>query len=421
MTSNGFTLTSFLSTLLTSIRFGDILREIQFHILNPEENPGSAVIVKDWILTSAEAVYIEEIWILMEKESGLHMTAYNLHPAQLEGGRIRALAPFFESRVPALWGLFQKLLVVESKMQVRRWAKPAPPSTETRSGRNKADDGDHVSAGRQSKGNSSERQFSLLKIKGVVIISLIVNNCNGHCNALQVQNSFYLAASNASKSVRGWAAHTGLAVSPSSIENIRTSLIKNQKILNKSLGRTRIVNLAYDNCDFKFGVGQPMDLKDRTFESITTGLFFMPPKEVLPEHLEYAETIWNTHPNNPNFINVPAAITFADIVPTAAAVFKLMKHCQWHIKSVLIEEYFPELHPHLIDPPSTFQLPPHRTTYSTAEAVYAKASTIDGNVEAIMSLLEQSGIMEERVSDHLLLVLQTRSWWHGGWKEPGGV
>ncbi|KAF8333483.1 uncharacterized protein EI90DRAFT_2870307, partial [Cantharellus anzutake] len=135
--------------------------------------------------------------------------------------------------------------------------------------------------------------------KGVVIISLIVNNCNEHCNALQVQNSFYLAASNASKSVRGWAAHTGLAVSPSSIENIRTSLIKNQKILNKSLGRTRIVNLAYDNCDFKFGVGQPTDLKDRTFESITTGLFFMPPKEVLPEHLEYAETIWNTHPNNP--------------------------------------------------------------------------------------------------------------------------
>ncbi|KAF8332731.1 uncharacterized protein EI90DRAFT_3122463 [Cantharellus anzutake] len=164
-----------------------------------------------------------------------------------------------------------------------------------------------------------------------------------------------------------------------------------------------MVNLAYDNCDFKFGVGQPMDLKDRTFESITTGLFFAPLKEMLPEHLEYAESLWNTHPNNPSALNVPPTITFADILPTGEDT--LMKHCQWHVASVLIEEYFPELRSHLINPPLTFRLSPQPTLYSTAEAVYAKASTIDGNIDAIMSLLEQSGIIKEGVFEKYMVLL----------------
>ena len=172
---------------------------------------------------------------------------------------------------------------------------------------------------------------------------IIVNSCNGHCNALQVKDSFYLAASNALKSVHEWATHAGLAVSPSSIKNLQVSLIKNQRTLNRDLGWTCVVNIAYDNCNFKFSVGQSMDLKDQTFESIMTGLFFAPPKEVLPEHLEYAERIWNTHPNNPNAINMLPMITLANVLLTTEATIKLAEHCQWHTTLVLIENYFPEL------------------------------------------------------------------------------
>ncbi len=52
MLANGFTLVSFLSTILTSMCFSDKLQEIHFHILSPEENSGSATIVKNWILTT---------------------------------------------------------------------------------------------------------------------------------------------------------------------------------------------------------------------------------------------------------------------------------------------------------------------------------------------------------------------------------
>ncbi|KAF8327707.1 uncharacterized protein EI90DRAFT_3126663 [Cantharellus anzutake] len=396
---------SFLSTILTSRGFGDKLREIQVQILNPKPEPGTAI-VRDWILTSAEAIYMEEIQVLMEKESGLHMNAAHLHPAQLEDGKISTLKSLFESKAPATWALINHLLTVESKTRARRWAKPAPPSAEMGSRKNGDNDGDHISAGRQLKGsyNYSERHYAPLQIKGVVIMSIITNSCNGHCNALQVKNSFYLAASNASKSVCAWAAHCGLAVSLSASERLRISLIINQKALNKRLGPTCVTNIAYDNCDFKFSVGQPTDLKDRTFESITTGLFFAPPKEVLPQHLEYAQWLWDTHPNNPMAINIAPTINPTDAILMSEASFKLAEHFQWHIASVLIEQYFPEMRSHLIDPPSTFSLPPRKTEFSTAEAVYAKASTIDGNIEAITSLLDQSGIAKGVFEKYVVLI-----------------
>ncbi len=92
------------------------------------------------------------------------MNASNLHLAQLEAGKISALGPLFKSKAPALWGLFQQLLVVESKAQARHWAKPAPPSAELGTGRDENGDRDHVSAGKQSKGTSSEKHYALLRI-----------------------------------------------------------------------------------------------------------------------------------------------------------------------------------------------------------------------------------------------------------------
>src|SRR5260221_4528775 len=122
-----------------------------------------------------------------------------------------------------------------------------------------------------------------------------------------------------------------------------------------------------------------------------TGLFFAPPKEVLPEHLEYAKRIWNTHPNNPNVINMLLMITLADVLPMTEATIKLAEHCQWHITSVLIENYFPELQSHLIDPPLTFQLLPQQTSYSTAEAV------VGGKMVQYMGCL-QSLTLRSRIS-----------------------
>ncbi|KAF8330406.1 uncharacterized protein EI90DRAFT_3124496 [Cantharellus anzutake] len=82
--------------------------------------------------------------------------------------------------------------------------------------------------------------------------------------------------------------------------------------------------------------------------------------------------LWDTHPNNPNAINVPPTISPIDTILKSEA---------------------------------SFNLPPHKTEFSTAEAVYAKASTIDGNIEAITLLLDQSGIVKEGVFEKYVILI----------------
>src|SRR5258708_13950330 len=139
--------------------------------------------------------------------------------------------------------------------------------------------------------------------RGVIIISILVHSSNEKCNTLQKRNGLYLAASNASKSVHQWAMCTGLSISPTSILNARDSMIKNQKLFNQTLGATKVLNLAYDNCNFKFSIGQSTGLKDCTFESITTRLFLNMHNGILPEDLKYAEFIWEWHPKNEGSTN----------------------------------------------------------------------------------------------------------------------
>src|SRR6266436_7753144 len=179
--------------------------------------------------------------------------------------------------------------------------------------------------------------------------------------------------------------------------NARDSMIKNQKLFNQTLGATKVLNLAYDNCDFKFSVGQSTDLKDRTFESITTGLFLNMHNGVLPEDLEYAEFIWEWHPNNEDSTNPFPALLSGDILPDMASIRRLKEHFQWHILAVLVNEHFPNFRSELGEPPSDFKLQLEKTSYSTAEAMYAKASTTNGNIEVLNSLLEQSGIRDAEV------------------------
>ena len=195
---------------------------------------------------------------------------------------------------------------------------------------------------------------------------------------MQTKNSFYLAASQASKSIQEWAAHASLSVSPKSIKNILNSLVKAQRIQNLELGHTRVLNLVYNNCDFRFGFGvsQPTDLNECTFESITTGVFLNPHSQVLPEHLEYVEMVWACHPNNPDMIGPHPEMMVYDVIPTSAAIQSLIKHCQWHIKAVFVEKYFPEMWLNLGQSPSMFKLSLEMTMYMTTKAMYAKASTI---------------------------------------------
>ena len=80
-------------------------------------------------------------------------------------------------------------------------------------------------------------------------------------------------------------------------------------------------------------------------------------------------------------------------------------HCQWHIKVILVEECFPEFKSMLGNPLSMFLLDAEKMSYSTMEAMYAKASTMDGNIKALTSLLQQSGIVDEGIFEKYMILI----------------
>src|SRR5258708_12810521 len=70
-----------------------------------------------------------------------------------------------------------------------------------------------------------------------------------------------------------------------------------------------------------------------------------------------------------------------------------------------MEEFLRGMGLKLGQPTSIFKLSPEKMMFSTAKALYAKASTIDGNIEALMSLLEQSGIIDVGTYEKYLILV----------------
>src|SRR5258708_3261742 len=370
--------------------------------------------VQQWFVKIVTAILQLEIQGLTDRQTGLHTHAKSLKVEQFEKGRIGFLKPLYEQKAPRTWTVLRQLLDVPPKSGKRRKADLSAGEVADHTN-STSDDDDAVdmaidmnresmvkSSAGERNGNAlldvvscyykrKRRKAHIYAKKGAVLISIMLHSSNEHCNAMQVKNAFYLAAGNASKTIHQWAAHIGIAVSPSSISNLQKSLRINQKMYNKTLGATKVINIAYNNCDFKFGVSQSTDLNEWTFESITTGVFLDMSTGILPKDLEYAEHIWEQHPNNKNSTNSLPRMNFYNIIPTQEVEDWIKQHCQWHIHAVLVEEYFPKLHSKLGELPSDFRLEPQKTSYSMAEAMDAKASTIDRNIEALTILLEQSG------------------------------
>src|SRR5258708_32585505 len=70
MSANGFTLTSFLSIIFTSIHFQIEMRELETGILPTILASQEAKVIRDWILKNARAIYTSEVQALSKKITG---------------------------------------------------------------------------------------------------------------------------------------------------------------------------------------------------------------------------------------------------------------------------------------------------------------------------------------------------------------
>ncbi len=105
LSANSFTLTSFLSIIFTLLPFQLEMQQLEIGILSTVLSSPEADVVRNWVLKSAESIYISEVQTLLGKECGLWMAAYKLHVEQLEEGKISSLKPIYQTKSPELWKL----------------------------------------------------------------------------------------------------------------------------------------------------------------------------------------------------------------------------------------------------------------------------------------------------------------------------
>ena len=117
ISSNGFTLTSFLSIIFTSIHFQIEMQELETSILPTILASQETKVIRNWVLKNARAIYMSEVQTLLKKETGLQMVAYKLCLEQLEMGQISSLKNVYPKKAPELWKLCCQLLDVDSSTQ----------------------------------------------------------------------------------------------------------------------------------------------------------------------------------------------------------------------------------------------------------------------------------------------------------------
>src|SRR5258705_2541188 len=73
---------------------------------------------------------------------------------------------------------------------------------------------------------ASDRVLSMLQIKGTIILLIIANSANSHCNAFQVIQGFFLELVNAPECIINVLAHGGWSVSVATVVNMVKALTR---------------------------------------------------------------------------------------------------------------------------------------------------------------------------------------------------
>ncbi|KAJ6617197.1 hypothetical protein B0H10DRAFT_2164482 [Mycena sp. CBHHK59/15] len=254
----------------------------------------------------------------------------------------------------------------------------------------------------------AERREALIVIKKVVIISVLMQNTNNKCNALQSIFGIFLHASNTPSKVIETLAHMGITISPDAIDNAVHSLSHETYHTLRAMGQTLLVGYAYDNFDTNFpGIVPTVEKSTDTLTHLTSGGLIYLDHGVKAEDLRCSEELWMKNPLNPAFDAATASppLTVIDLElhldglhPETVHPSNLTRRERfnsWLFRSDLIKygpRYFDVFSAILGKPEMVEQIPVVPMRWAPARSLDVKQSTVAGNLQAIPEFLEQGGV-----------------------------
>ncbi|KAI0717550.1 hypothetical protein C8T65DRAFT_571664, partial [Cerioporus squamosus] len=269
-----------------------------------------------------------EVRNLAKKETGWHFSARNAQAGPILGFSLSEMARKLEDGAPSLWRILTALLSSNPRHARRRAQPTGEACSKPVSGSGgRSDDLDwdeeddywsqleDMEQGIGSEGREEDehgerpskrqrragmRNGALVRIRLVIIMSILMISTNQQCNALASLVGLFCHSTSAPELVIEVLSRAGLSISLTAIHDMINSLSRNSSEGIRRLAKTLLGAFAYDNFDMDFKSWLPtVEKPGSTLQHATSALIFPLEHGVTPEDLKCSSELWKTDPLNP--------------------------------------------------------------------------------------------------------------------------
>ena len=244
----------------------------------------------------------------------------------------------------------------------------------------------------------------------ITIASIILNTRNQKCNAFQVAIGVFLHSTHTPDRVINALHRAGICISSTSISRAIKSMSAQTIELLATLGGTLLLLYAYDNFDIQGKPSTPtLENNVDPLRHLTSALVFPFQHGVVPEDLQVSQALWEADGFNDES-ELATTHTRSDmwskILPRYSELLvegaeELDRHHEfrvWLFLRDLIEHgptYFQKFRNELSLPtPIEEPIPVAKTHIIPLQSMDISNSTVTGNIDTILKLLEQTGLGE---------------------------
>ena len=255
---------------------------------------------------------------------------------------------------------------------------------------------------------NGETGISPLYQKHVFVTVIMGNSSNKEFNTLNCVVGFFLESKCMPEVIIELLVHMSVSLSTQTTHNMVNSLIWSAKKCNQGFPPSMFI---YNNFDLDFKVAQPTGRKSGTHVSMTSATFALY-TETRPKDMCFTKGLHATSPFNKDLvpgdprIYTPRVCNILPACTTHSGLYSLSVAFVWHLRAILLQQepLFDCYQLQLGLPTPLEVLPLMRTVQFPASTINTDESQHDGNWQVLISMLDQSGVCDERLEENLILV-----------------
>ncbi|KAG1889573.1 hypothetical protein F4604DRAFT_2016744 [Suillus subluteus] len=245
-------------------------------------------------------------------------------------------------------------------------------------------------------------------LRKVMVLSIMMRSTNQRSNTLQSLMGMFLQSTHTPQKVIETLERMGVSVSVNAIFAATRSLSAQTHCTLRSLGQSLLAAYVYDNFDVDLKSHEhKIENSNESLKHLTSGLMFPLQHCTSQEDLKCSEELWLKSSLNPRAEVLPKRgwkdlLSLQPDTPNSSGLTRRDRFNSWKFLSDLVTygpPYFTQFKDQLRELELVEGIPVIKTPTIAALAMDVSNSTVAGNIQSVINLLEQGGITEPDTFD----------------------